>query len=492
MSYYGSFVYFLSIITIVLLSIFNCESTPLDDYVRSVDSHFNWSLIRTYEEPDYKLYILNFTSQKWLDDTFSSRSIWWHYLCITVPNKLIRPNTAFLFMDQGSNNDGIPQPQNDFVALTSMFGVGSGSISVDLQDIPNGPIRFMADPTNTSRSGDAAIAWTWKAFTDNSSNGDVLLNLPMTKAAYRAMDAVQQFTDKQGIIVPKKFVVAGTSKRGGATWLTAAVDNERVIGAIPIVMDLLKIQFNLHHMYRSLVGWSFTFQDFFLLNITQLIDNDNMTKISQIIDPYHYFDRFLKIKILQIQATDAFWKELQDATGGTYLRRIPNADHVCVGHIISYFLTMRSFYISIYDNQPLPKLQWIKSSNNTHGYIRATVDFSVGPKPISAYGYRARTLNDKRRDFRLLIGNPADPKKPMGNPVFWFNTELVKKIETNTTIVYSLTIENPNDGWEGFFIQVNFPGPNGTVLELTTETQIIPDSYPTNDCHDEQCAGSLV
>ncbi|CAF1483238.1 unnamed protein product [Adineta steineri] len=440
MSYYGSFVYFLSIITIVLLSISNCESTPLDDYVRSVDSHFNWSLIRTYEEPDYKLYILNFTSQKWLDDTFSSRSIWWHYLCITVPNKLIRPNTAFLFMDQGSNNDGIPEPQNDFVALTSMFGVGSGSISIDLQDIPNGPIRFMADPTNTSRSGDAAIAWTWKAFTDNSSNGDVLLNLPMTKAAYRAMDAVQQFTDKQGIIVPKKFVVAGTSKRGEATWLIAAVDNERVIGAIPIVMDLLKIQFNLHHMYR----------------------------------------------------VNAFWKELQDATGGTYLRRIPNADHVCVGHVISYFLTMRSFYISIYDNQPLPKLQWIKSSNNTHGYIRATVDFSVGPKPISAYGYRARTLNDKRRDFRLLIGNPADPKKPMGNPVFWFNTELVKEIETNTTIVYSLTIENPNDGWEGFFIQVNFPGPNGTVLELTTETQIIPDSYPTNDCHDEQCAGSLV
>jgi hypothetical protein len=44
----------------------------------------------------------------------------------------------------------------------------------------------------------------------------------------------------------------------------------------------------------------------------------------------------------------------------------------------------------------LPKLTWIKNSNNTHGYIRATVDFSVGPKPINATGYRARTLNDKR------------------------------------------------------------------------------------------------
>jgi hypothetical protein len=30
-------------------------------------------------------------------------------------------------------------------------------------------------------------------------------------------------------------------------------------------------------------------------------------------------------------------------------RRMPNADHVCVGHIISLFFTMRSFYMSVYD-----------------------------------------------------------------------------------------------------------------------------------------------
>ncbi len=47
-------------------------------------------------------------------------------------------------------------------------------------------------------------------------------------------------------------------------------------------------------------------------------------------------------------------------------------------------------------------------------------------------------------------------------------------------------------GWEGFYIQVNFPGPDGTVLELTTETQIVPDTYPTNDCADDSCYGTLV
>jgi hypothetical protein len=46
--------------------------------------------------------------------------------------------------------------------------------------------------------------------------------------------------------------------------------------------------------------------------------------------------------------------------------------------------------------------------------------------------------------------------------------------------------------WEGFFIQVNFPGPDGSVLELTTETQIIPDTYPTGECHGDECYGKIV
>jgi hypothetical protein len=62
--------YRLSIIPIILLIIIKCESTPLDDYVHLDDGHFGWTIIRTYEEPDYKLYILNFTSQKWLDGKY--------------------------------------------------------------------------------------------------------------------------------------------------------------------------------------------------------------------------------------------------------------------------------------------------------------------------------------------------------------------------------------------------------------------------------------
>ena len=100
---------------------------------------------------------------------------------------------------------------------------------------------------------------------------------------------------------------------------------------------------------------------------------------------------------------------------------------------------MRSFYMSIYDERPLPKLQWIKSSNGTHGYIRATVDFSVGPKPIGAVGYYAETLDSKRRDFRLLIGTPSNPTQPMLHPVFWATKNLVVEVNiSNDSISFFL------------------------------------------------------
>jgi len=71
-------------------------------------------------------------------------------------------------------------------------------------------------------------------------------------------------------------------------------------------------------------------------------------------------------------------------------------------------------------------------------------------------------------------------------------SDVVIEAQTPTTIVYSATVEHPMSGWEAFFIQANFPGPDGTALELTTETQIIPDTYPIPDCSGAGCIGTLV
>jgi PhoPQ-activated pathogenicity-related protein len=132
----------------------------------------------------------------------------------------------------------MPKPTDNFVELTSMFAVATGTIGADLQQIPNAPILFKKDPSQKSRTEDAIIAWTWKEFLENTNDPYILARLPMTKAAvrgksclfcwfellnfifYEAMDAVTDLTAELGVANLKKFMVAGASKRGWTTWTT--------------------------------------------------------------------------------------------------------------------------------------------------------------------------------------------------------------------------------------------------------------------------------
>ena len=48
-------------------------------------------------------------------------------------------------------------------------------------------------------------------------------------------------------------------------------------------------------------------------------------------------------------------------------------------------------------------------------------------------------------------------------------------------------------GYQMFRVfQANFPGVEGATLEFTTQTLIIPDTYPFPDCQGAGCRGVLV
>jgi PhoPQ-activated pathogenicity-related protein len=111
----------------------------------------------------------------------------------------------------------------------------SGSIAINICQIPNQPTVFVADPKQKRRYEDAVIAWTWKTFIENPNDPTILLRLPMTKAVVKAMDTAVEFAAKNGFGNIQKFMVAGESKRGWTTWTTAAVD-KRVFAAAPMVM----------------------------------------------------------------------------------------------------------------------------------------------------------------------------------------------------------------------------------------------------------------
>ncbi|CAF1405893.1 unnamed protein product [Rotaria sp. Silwood1] len=416
-------------------------------------------------------------------------------MIITVPRILRRSQIAFMFIDGGDNTDPIPTSSS-----VTMLAESTGSVTVELKQIPNQPIKFMADSTQESRTEDAIIAWTWKTFIEqNGTNPYILLRMPMTKAAVRGMDATEQLLKEEGFPVPNNFVIAGLSKRGWTTWTTAAVNNQRVSAAIPIVLDILNLQKNMKHHYRSLAGWTFAFYNYYVLNITRYLDNPYFQKMASIVDPYSYFDRYAQVKVFQLQGAndefflpdseDYFWDDLQVKTGGSYLRRIPNTGHSIQG----YQGSLQSFYLSIADKQILPSFKWTRSINETHGQILAVIDFSTGqPKPINATVYQARTVNGTKRDFRQAKIDPTSGQI-IQNPIVWLNMPVTIEAQTNTSITYSYTAPMPPSSyWDGIFIQVTFVGPENTTLDLTTETLILPNTFPADPCTGDGCFGTMV
>jgi PhoPQ-activated pathogenicity-related protein len=330
--------------------------------------------------------------------------------------------------------------------------------------------------------------------------------MPMTKAVVRAMDTIQDFARRKSLPVPEQFMVAGASKRGWTTWTTAAVD-KRVITAVPIVMDLLSMNKALHSHFRALGGWTFAFNDYYSENITKYVDTPELQAMARIIDPLSYLDRFRDKNLLVVttsgdefflpQDTHNYWSDLVAATNGAVLlRRVPNAEHSCAGHEMSLFFSLRSYFLYTYDKVTLPKVIWNIDNNQTHGVIKISVDTSGNrPKPVEVRTWYTQTLDSNRIDFRLVIGDPNKPGGAIPHPVVWKSTKkYITSQETSTSINYQSSFIRPlpNTFWFAFFVQFSFPGPDNSILVVTTETNIIPETWAFPDCYRESCYGSLV
>jgi hypothetical protein len=79
--------------------------------------------------------------------------------------------------------------------------------------------------------------------------------------------------------------------------------------------------------------------------------------------------------------------------------------------------------------------------------------------------------------------------------VIWLNSEkIINKTETDTTGTYEVAFRRPPNGggWFAFFLQFSFTGLEYSTNVITTETNIIPETYPFADCSGESCYGTLV
>lgn len=229
----------------------------------------------------------------------------------------------------------------------------------------------------------------------------------MTKAAVKAFDTVEAFMKRRTIhklirTDIKKWVVAGASKRGWVSWLTAAAVPDRVGVCIPMIMDLLNMVPNMHHMYRAYGGWTLEFEDYYKLNFTRTLDEPETLELTKIIDAYYYRDRLTMPKLIVNAGNDEFfmpqdthywWSDMPEPKHWLFL---PNKDHSTDG-ILEATPQMVAYIKTVQENEEAPIFSWAIDSDT--GDITVNVGAS-SPKNVTMW--YSQTCNDKRRDWRLL------------------------------------------------------------------------------------------
>ena len=413
-------------------------TTALDRYVAAPDSHYKYEIAKTITGQGYTAYIVDLTSQQW------HGFVWRHWLTIVRPDS-VKGDTGMLYINGGSVNQKLPDaPSHEYVEAA----LDSHSIVAGLAGVPNEPVLFPGE--TRPRNEDEIIAYTWVRYL---KTGDETwpLNLPMTKAAIRAMDTVTA-------ICPNvtKFVVTGASKRGWTTWLTAAVD-KRVVAIEPMVIDLLNEVPSFQHQFETFGYYSAALKPYQDMGLMNLEHGPKYLALMSIVDPYGYRDRYTMPKFLINSAGDQYF--LPDSSqfyfdqlpGEKYIRYVPNTKHALNGDAQQ---SLMAFYDAVLRAKPRPKFSWKFEKN---GDIQLTS--ADAPSAV-----RLWTATDpEARDFRLDTIGPA-----------YKETALSPEKKG----IWLAHIEPPTKGWTAYFVEIDYPSGGKYPFKFTTPVRIAPDKLP--------------
>ncbi len=426
-------------------------ATALDAYVAKPDSAYRWSAIRTHQQGDLTVTLIDMTSQRWRAADELNRQEWRHWLTVIRPAD-VRSDVSLLFITGGDNERTDP-PRLD--AMLASIAQQTGTVVAELRMVPNQPIAF-AD--GVPRKEDDLIAYTWDKFLKGGDDRWPA-RLPMTKAAVRAMDTVQAFAQSPegGRRAITRFVVSGASKRGWTAWTTAIVDS-RVVSVIPLVIDLLNVEPSFVHHYRAYGDWAPAVDDYVRFGIMDWMGSPRFAELMRLVEPYHYRERLTLPKYIVNAAGDQFFLPdssqfyFNDLRGEKYLRYVPNADHSLRKSDAPQSLL--AYYDAIVRGTPRPSFSWTMDDD---GSIAVTAD--TAPAKVVLW----QATNPEARDFRLETIGPA-----------WTSRPLTAGADGR----FIGRVNPPAEGWTAFFVELTFPGPGAVPFVFTTDVRVLPDTYP--------------
>lgn len=428
------------------------KRTPLDDYIEKKDSSYAWKVEKTIPGDGVTTYVVDLASQTWLTPKDVDRTLWKHWLLIAKPEGVTH-KTAFVRVTGGKNGDGPPDKAPAEIALMAKE---TRSVIAELKMIPNQPLVFHGD--GQPRFEDDLIGYCWDQFL-KTGRTEWLPRLPMTKSVVRAMDTVTALLGSQegGNVPIETFFVAGGSKRGWTTWITAAVD-KRVIGIAPVVIDIVNVRPSMEHHFSAYGFWAPAVGDYVHHKITNRHNTKEYAALLGICDPYAYRDRLTMPKYIVNASGDEFFLPdssqfyFDDLEGPKFLRYVPNANHSLKGS--DALQTITAFYQTLIENKPFPRFRF---QNKKDGTIR--VETTDPPVEVNLW----QATNPKARDFRLESIGPAYTKQTL---------PLVPDG------VYVASVPTPSEGWTAYFVEVVYKGPGHFPLKFTTQVSVAPDRLP--------------
>ena len=438
-------------VLVAVLPACKTQETALDVYVKKEDPTYSWKLLWSHVGAGFTTHLIDLTSQTWRQPDEVDRTVWQHWLTVVEPDE-VKQDTALLFIGGGSNGR---EPPDEADSKLARIAVGTGTVVAELRMIPNQPLTFIGDD-NRPRKEDDLIAHTWNKFMD-TGDPTWLARFPMVKSAVRAMDTIQALPGQTGS-KPRveKFVVAGGSKRGWTTWLTAAVDS-RVTAIVPIVIDVLNVKISMEHHLAAYGFWAPAVGDYERNGIMERRTDPQYVELLRLVDPYAYRDRFTMPKLMINSTGDQFFLPdssqfyFDDLPGEKHLRYVPNTDHGLGDSDAAE--TLHAFYLAVLTGKPRPEFSW---SLEADGAIRVTTQ--TPPKEVKLW----QASNPSERDFRLRTIGRA-----------WKSSPLSPTEEG----VYVASVPKPPSGWTAFFVELTFDG-DPPPLKLTTEVRVVPDALP--------------
>jgi len=509
--------------------------TALDDYVWRQDDTYSWFNVEDLQREDEysRTYVLNVTSQTWLDDSIMDRSIWWHYAVLIVPKVIRVPDAAMSLIvgwsNKESNDPASVLTRSDTKRLTN-YAIESGIISVAVYQTPNQPITFVNDPLpniyRNGRSEDGIIARTWSMFKDDPTEPDVLLRLPMTKGVVKCLDTVETFL-QENLSMPKpiRWGATGASKRGWTTWTLGAVDYERIIFISPVWLDNLNLIPSTHHHYRSMGGWTYNYFDYYVEGFTTDIDSAEYVEMCKIIDPYSYLGRYGRSQTVLVQnaGNDEFflpsdtWFFWDEMFGEKYLKIYQNKGHGGVGLRETFgpetaeienivWQTINGVFEEVlnpeYFKQTIETNPWTWTLSETEQ--TTTIELVSTIELSRVQGWMSFSATPDRRDWRksglteYVCPGEVDPD--IDDLAVYLNTTYYPvdvNLEESTNdpqddlYIYNLTLDQPKSGYITYFIAGEVDSDKGTIY-FTTQANIAPNRYDYEDCSGDDCLGCLI